>query len=94
MLHIQIIGLGCPRCAKLARRTEEAAQRLGKPYRLEKVRDLQRVVEIGVQVPALLVNGVVCAVGTVPSLTAIQEMLSQAAPDVAATPPDGTLPAH
>jgi len=78
MLHIQVVGLGCPRCAELARRAEEAAQQFGKVYRLEKVRDLCRVVEIGVPVPALLVNGVVCGAGTVPTVAAIAEALSQA----------------
>lgn len=84
MLHIQVVGLGCPRRAELARRAEGAAQRLGKVYRLEKVSDLDRVVEVGVPVPALLVNGTACAAGTVPSLAAIEAMLSRAGSSSAA----------
>lgn len=75
MLHIQILGLGCPRCAKLAQRAEAAAQRLGEAYRLEKVNDLTRILEFGVPVPALVINGVVRTTGTLPTVAAIQEML-------------------
>lgn len=77
MLHIQVLGLGCPRCAKLANRADTAAQRLGKPYRLEKVDDLSRILEVGVPLPALLINGMVRSAGPVPSVLAIQEMLGQ-----------------
>lgn len=75
MLHIQILGLGCPRCTKLAQRAEAAAQRLGEAYRLEKVNDLTRILEFGVPVPALVINGVVRTTGTLPTVAAIQEML-------------------
>jgi len=75
MIHIQVLGLGCPRCAKLAQRAESAAHQLGKVYRLEKVNDLARILEVGVPVPALIVNGVVRSTGIVPSVTAIREML-------------------
>jgi len=75
MIHIQVLGLGCPRCANLAKRAEVAAQRLGKVYRLEKVNDLVRILEFGVAVPALVIDGVVHATGIVPSVAAIQEML-------------------
>ena len=75
MLHIQVLGLGCPRCAKVAHRAEVAAQRLGKVYRLEKVDDLARILEGGVPVPALLVNSVVLSSGKVPPVSTIQEMM-------------------
>lgn len=91
MLHIQVVGLGCPRCADLARRAEVAAQELGIAYRLEKVRDLQRVVEIGVPVPALVVDGTVCAAGSVPSVAALQEMLSHANQKAIASPDTPTV---
>jgi hypothetical protein len=77
VLRIQVLGLGCPRCAKLAHRAEAAAQRLGKPYRLEKVDDLARILEIGAPVPALLINGVVRSAGIVPTMPAIEEMMGR-----------------
>jgi small redox-active disulfide protein 2 len=75
MVHIQVVGLGCPRCANLAHRAEAAVQRLGKVYRLEKVNDLTRILEFGVAVPALVIDGVVRSTGTVPTVAEIQEML-------------------
>lgn len=77
MLHIQVLGLGCARCAKLANRAEAAAQHLGKPYRLEKVADLSRILEAGVPLPALIINGMVRSAGPVPGVLAIQEMLGR-----------------
>jgi len=77
VLQIQVLGLGCHRCAKLAQRAEVAAHRLGKAYRLEKVDDLSRILEVGVPVPALIVNGVVWSAGTVPTVLAIQEMMGR-----------------
>lgn len=75
MVHIQVLGLGCPRCANLAQRAEAAAHRLGKACRLEKVNDLARILEFGVPVPALVIDGVVRSSGIVPTVAAIQEML-------------------
>jgi len=75
MVHIQVLGLGCPRCANLAHRVEVAAQQLGKVYRLEKVNDPPRILEFGVAIPALVIDGVVRATGIVPTVAAIQEML-------------------
>ena len=77
MLHIQLLGLGCPRCAKLAHRAEVAAQHFGKTYRLEKVDDLARILEVGVPVPALLVNGVVLSAGKMPPVSVIQELMGR-----------------
>jgi small redox-active disulfide protein 2 len=78
MIHIQVLGLGCPRCAKLARRADEAAHQLGLRYTLEKVTDLARVLEVGVAVPALVIDGVVRSAGAVPAVTEIATMLSAA----------------
>lgn len=75
MVHIQVLGLGCPRCANLAQRAESAVRQLGKVYRLEKVNDLVRILEFGVAVPALVIDGIVCATGTVQTVAAILEML-------------------
>lgn len=75
MIHIQVFGIGCPRCANLAQRAATAAQRLGKVYRLEKVNDLARILEFGVAVPALVIDGVVRSTGIVPTVAEIQEML-------------------
>ena len=48
MKTLQILGTGCPRCKKLAENTEAAAKRLGIPYRMEKVTDIQAIMGFGV----------------------------------------------
>jgi arsenite-transporting ATPase len=78
-VRIQVLGLGCPKCDRLADRAEQAARRLGLGYDLEKVRDLVRIVEVGAAVPALLVDGVVRSAGRVPSLAEIERYLSGSA---------------
>ena len=73
---IQILGTGCARCQKLADEAEKAARAMGIDYRIEKVTDLQKIMTFGVmQTPALAVDGVVKAVGRVPDVQSIQQML-------------------
>ncbi|MFA6568325.1 MAG: thioredoxin family protein [Victivallales bacterium] len=77
MKTLQILGAGCPRCAKLAETTEQAAKAMGLEYRLEKVTDIQKIISFNVlMTPALAVDGVVKVAGRVPSLDEIKKMLS------------------
>jgi hypothetical protein len=94
MLHIQVLGLGCPRCAGLVRRVTKAAQRLGVLCRLEKVDGLREILEVGVPVPALVIAGVVKAAGLVPTVTAIQEMLRESLANAARKVPGEAYPAR
>ena len=74
---IQILGPGCPKCAKLAENAEAAAKALGIDYRLEKITDITRIMNFGVMMtPALVIDGTVKAVGKVPDVEAIKAMLS------------------
>jgi small redox-active disulfide protein 2 len=77
MKKLQILGPGCPKCEELAKRTEEAAQALGVDYELEKVKDLNDMMALGVfMTPALVVDGEVKVVGKVPSEEEIKKMLA------------------
>lgn len=42
MKKIQILGTGCPKCAKLAENAKAAADALGIEYELEKITDIDR----------------------------------------------------
>lgn len=78
MKKLQILGPGCPKCEELGKRTEEAAKSLGLEYELEKVKDLNQIMALGVfMTPALVVDGQVKSVGKVPSVEEIKNMLSQ-----------------
>ena len=75
---IQILGMGCAKCQKLEERTRQAAQELKLDYQVEKVRDLQQIMAVGVMVtPALVVDGVVKVAGRVPSVEDIKKLLTK-----------------
>jgi small redox-active disulfide protein 2 len=74
---IQVLGTGCPKCEKLAKNAEAAAAECGGEYRVEKVTDINDILEMHVvMTPALAIDGVVKAVGRVPSPAEIKEMLN------------------
>ncbi len=76
MKKIQILGTGCPKCRKLAENAEAAAKAAGIEYELEKVTDMDMIVQMGVMMtPALAVDGEVKVSGRVPDVEAIKEML-------------------
>jgi len=76
MKKLQILGTGCPKCKKLAENTETAAKALGIEYAIEKVTDINKIMEFGVMMtPALAVDGVVKVVGKVPDAEAIKALL-------------------
>lgn len=77
MKKIQILGPGCPKCAKLAENAEAAAKALGIEYQIEKVTDIARILGFGVMMtPALVVDGQVKLVGKAPSSEEIQRLLA------------------
>ena len=76
MKKIQVLGTGCPKCKKLAENAEAAAKAAGIEYELEKVTDLNKIMEMGVMMtPALAVDGKIKAAGKVPYVDAIKNML-------------------
>jgi small redox-active disulfide protein 2 len=77
MMLIQVLGTGCPKCIKLAEHATQAAQELGLDYLLEKVTDINRIMDFGVMLtPALAVDGAVKFSGKVPSVDELKEILS------------------
>jgi len=77
MKKIQILGTGCPKCNKLAELAQKAAGELNIEYNLEKVTDLNDIMDFGVMVtPALVVDGEVKIAGKVPKIEKIKQMLS------------------
>ena len=77
MKKIQILGTGCPKCKKLTENAEAAAKTLGIEYAIEKVTGVNEIMKFGVMMtPALVVDGVVKAVGKVPSADEIRKMLA------------------
>ncbi|MHC4617527.1 MAG: thioredoxin family protein [Planctomycetota bacterium] len=77
MKKLQVLGTGCPKCKKLAENVEAAAKGLGIGYEIEKVSDINDIMQFGVMMtPALAVDGEVKVVGKVPGVDEIKKMLS------------------
>ncbi len=76
MIKIQIYGTGCAKCTQLAQHAEAAAQALGLEYEVEKVTDINAIIDAGIMsTPGLGVNGIVKSTGRVLSPEAIKGLL-------------------
>ena len=76
MKRIQILGTGCPKCKKLTEHAEAAAKELGIEYEIEKVTDINDIMNFGVMMtPALAVDGEVKMMGKVASAEEIKELV-------------------
>ena len=77
MKLVQVLGPGCPRCAKMAEEAEAAVKELGIEATVEKITDINQIMDFGVMMtPALAVDGEVKVVGKVPSAEEIKEFLA------------------
>ena len=75
-MKLQILGTGCPKCKKLAENTETAAKELGIECQIEKVTDINKIMDFGVMMtPALAVDGQVKLVGKVATVEEIKPLL-------------------
>ena len=65
-MKVQILGTGCPKCKLLEQHAREAIQELGIRADVEKVTDIDKIMEMGVMMtPALAIDGEVKSVGKV-----------------------------
>jgi len=77
MIKFQIYGSGCAKCISLGQHAEAAAQALGLNYELEKVKDMNAIIDAGVtRTPALAVDGEIKSTGKVLSVEEIKTLLS------------------
>jgi len=77
MARIRVLGMGCPKCKKLAENAEAAAKELGLSASVEKVSDIKEIMRLGVMTtPALVVDGKVKVAGKVPSVEEIKKLLA------------------
>jgi small redox-active disulfide protein 2 len=77
MKRIEILGTGCPKCAKLAEAADAAARSMAIEYEITKVTDIQKILAYGVMMtPALVVDGAVKVVGKVPSVDDLKKLIA------------------
>lgn len=77
-MNIKILGSGCANCKKLQANTEEAIKDLKIDATIEKVEDINQIIDYGVmKTPALVVDEKVKASGRVLSTEEIKEILAK-----------------
>ena len=73
---IEVLGSGCPTCEKLYKITEQAVAELGLSKKVEYVKDVQRIVQMGLmQSPVLVVGGKPVLVGFTPDIEKIKKAI-------------------
>jgi small redox-active disulfide protein 2 len=74
--HIKILGTGCPKCRSLEANARAAAEQAGVEFTLEKVTDLNRIMEHGVMMtPGLVIDDEVKSTGRLVDVASIRAML-------------------
>lgn len=77
-LEIKILGAGCGRCNTVERIAMEALEEMGLAAGVEHVTDIKEIGRYGVMgTPALVINGKVVSVGTIPQKDQMKRWLAQ-----------------
>ena len=67
-MKIEVFGTGCAKCTKLEALAKAALDKLGVPYEITHIRDINAIVQRGVMTtPALAIDGRIVVTGRLPS---------------------------
>ena len=76
-MEIKVLGTGCARCKALDKFTRKAVEELNIDATVEKVEDIQKIMEYAVlRTPALVINEKVVMSGQVPKVAQIKDLLT------------------
>ncbi|MFH0758019.1 MAG: thioredoxin family protein [Bacteroidota bacterium] len=76
-MEIKVLGTGCARCKSLEKITRKAVEELNLDATVEKVEDIQKIMEYAVmRTPALVINEKVVMSGQVPKVAQIKDLLT------------------
>ena len=77
-MEIKVLGTGCARCKSLEKITKKAVNELNLAATVDKVDDIQKIMEYAVlRTPALVINEKVVLSGQVPKLSELKELLTR-----------------
>ncbi len=77
-MEIKVLGTGCAKCKSLEKATKQAIDELNINASVEKVEDIQEIMEYGVMsTPGLVINGKVVLSGKLPKVDELKEIISQ-----------------
>jgi small redox-active disulfide protein 2 len=78
-LRVAVLGPGCSQCNRLEQTVKQTLTEMKLPASVRHVTDMKEIAQYGmVRTPALVVNGKVAAMGTVPSSRRMKEILTEA----------------
>ncbi|MCR4431210.1 MAG: thioredoxin family protein [Tepidanaerobacteraceae bacterium] len=78
-MDIKILGTGCPKCKALEKNTREALQDLGISANIEKVTEINKIMEYDIMfTPGLVIDGEVKSSGKVLDKEEIKKLLAEA----------------
>lgn len=76
-MKFTIYGSGCAKCQQLTANATEAAQRLGLTFEVEKITDVNAIIDAGImRTPALAVDEEILVEGKVPSSSELEALLN------------------
>jgi small redox-active disulfide protein 2 len=76
-MEIKVLGTGCARCKSLEKVTRKAVEELNLDASVEKVEDIQKIMEYAVmRTPALVINEKVVMSGQVPKVAELKDLLT------------------
>ena len=76
-MEIKVLGTGCARCKSLEKVTRKAVEELNLNATVDKVEDIQKIMEYAVmRTPALVINDKVVLSGQVPKVAEIKDLLT------------------
>ena len=77
-MEIKVLGTGCAKCKSLEKVTTKAVQELNLDATVEKVEDIQKIMEYAVmRTPALVINEQVVMSGQVPKISEMKVLLTK-----------------
>jgi small redox-active disulfide protein 2 len=75
-MKLTVYGSGCAKCQQLSANAEAAARRLGLEFEVEKVTDVNAIIDAGImRTPALAVDDDIVVEGKVPSSDELEQLL-------------------
>ena len=77
-MEIKVLGTGCAKCKSLEKITKQAIEELNINASVEKVEDIQKIMEYGImRTPGLVIDGKVILSGKLPKLDEMKDILTQ-----------------
>lgn len=77
-MYIKVLGTGCANCKALEKATRQATEELNLDAVIEKVEDIQKIMEYGImRTPGLVINDKIVLSGKVPNVKELKKILTQ-----------------